>query len=332
MLRLRLGPAAALEIAERGAGARRPHRGDRALRARRRRRARAGGLHLRRAATSAARCEPAVESLAASRRSPSRPSRRAPTPTSGRRSGSRAALRGRARARRDGRSPRAPSTTSPSSRACSPRPSAAAAERRGSEAARCLSAAGASSARSKALAAGTSRRGFLARVARAMAALTAGGLVSKAVEPGEADAYHFCGHIFTTGSCPHPLGGLPADRPDGLPAARLGRQADRQPRAAGQRARRAGRRRRQRPARPDGRPLPPAPRTKVCQDDTRREVRHQHPGRRRLVPLLRRPGAQARRLLLELDKRINGDAALEGYCYSGRKVFCVMYFQTNVPC
>ena len=31
-------------------------------------------------------------------------------------------------------------------------------------------------------------------------------------------------------------------------------------------------------------------------------------------------------------RRINGDAALTGYCYSGRKVFCVMYFQTKVPC
>ena len=32
------------------------------------------------------------------------------------------------------------------------------------------------------------------------------------------------------------------------------------------------------------------------------------------------------------DRRINGDAALEGYCYQGRKVFCVMYYQTKVPC
>jgi hypothetical protein len=31
-------------------------------------------------------------------------------------------------------------------------------------------------------------------------------------------------------------------------------------------------------------------------------------------------------------QRINGDAALTGYCYQGRKVFCVMYFQTSVPC
>ena len=32
------------------------------------------------------------------------------------------------------------------------------------------------------------------------------------------------------------------------------------------------------------------------------------------------------------SRRINGDSALTGYCYAGRKVFCVMYFQTKVPC
>ena len=32
------------------------------------------------------------------------------------------------------------------------------------------------------------------------------------------------------------------------------------------------------------------------------------------------------------SRRINGDAALTGYCYSGRKVFCVHYYQTDVPC
>jgi hypothetical protein len=31
-------------------------------------------------------------------------------------------------------------------------------------------------------------------------------------------------------------------------------------------------------------------------------------------------------------RRINGDAALTGYCFRGRKVFCVMYFQTKIPC
>jgi hypothetical protein len=30
--------------------------------------------------------------------------------------------------------------------------------------------------------------------------------------------------------------------------------------------------------------------------------------------------------------RINGDAALTGYCYQGRKVFCVMYYDTKIPC
>jgi hypothetical protein len=31
-------------------------------------------------------------------------------------------------------------------------------------------------------------------------------------------------------------------------------------------------------------------------------------------------------------RRINGDKALKGYCYDGRKVFCVMYYDTKVPC
>ena len=30
--------------------------------------------------------------------------------------------------------------------------------------------------------------------------------------------------------------------------------------------------------------------------------------------------------------RINGDAALTGYCYAGRRVFCVMYYDTKVRC
>ena len=32
------------------------------------------------------------------------------------------------------------------------------------------------------------------------------------------------------------------------------------------------------------------------------------------------------------QRRINGDRGLRGYCYAKRRVFCVMYFQTNVPC
>ena len=56
--------------------------------------------------------------------------------------------------------------------------------------------------RSTAIAGNTSRRGFLARVSGALMAATAGSVVGRAIEPGEADAYHFCGHTFTTGSCP----------------------------------------------------------------------------------------------------------------------------------
>jgi len=32
------------------------------------------------------------------------------------------------------------------------------------------------------------------------------------------------------------------------------------------------------------------------------------------------------------SRRINGDRSLRGYCYEKRKVFCVMYFQSSVPC
>ena len=32
------------------------------------------------------------------------------------------------------------------------------------------------------------------------------------------------------------------------------------------------------------------------------------------------------------SRRINGDRALTGYCRRGRKVFCVTYVQTKVPC
>ncbi len=83
---------------------------------------------------------------------------------------------------------------------------------------------------------------------------------------------------------------------------------------------------------PDRRPLPPAPRTKVCQEGVAREfgfTTHIDGSWYRCC------GGQVRKLVdccSHSDKRINGDAALEGYCYHGRKVFCVMYYDTNVPC
>src|SRR5690606_32656237 len=82
------------------------------------------------------------------------------------------------------------------------------------------------------IAGNTSRRGFLARLGGALMAVTAGGVVGRAVAPGEADAYHFCGHIYTTGSCPHPTGlpridakGFPLHA-DGHPVDNLGRRVN----------------------------------------------------------------------------------------------------------
>lgn len=180
-----------------------------------------------------------------------------------------------------------------------------------------------------ALARDTSRRGFLARVGGALVAATAGGVVSKAVRPGEADAYHFCGHIFTTGSCPHPHG-LPRIDARGYPLRSDGRTIDNLGRLIndqGEPINEDG----QVKSDPDGRPLPPAPRTRVC-DETGKKF-----GFNTSVDggWFRCCGGNVRKLVdccAYSGKRINGDAALEGYCFSGRKVFCVMYFQTRVPC
>ena len=89
-------------------------------------------------------------------------------------------------------------------------------------------------------------------------ALTAARTVGTLIEPGESEAFHFCGHTFTTGSCPHPTGlpridsrGFPLRASDGHPIDDIGRPVN----EAGQPVdddgpAAAGRRRR---------PLPPAP-------------------------------------------------------------------------
>ncbi|HYU61147.1 MAG TPA: hypothetical protein VEK39_10330 [Solirubrobacterales bacterium] len=180
-----------------------------------------------------------------------------------------------------------------------------------------------------ALALDTSRRGFLARVGGALFAATAGGIVSRAIKPGEADAFHFCGHTFTTGSCPHPSGlpridvrGYPLG-PGGQPIDNLGRPINDQ----GEPIDDGG----QVKTDPDGRPLPPAPRTKVCEEVARRF------GFNTSVDgsWFRCCGGTVRKLqdcCSYSKRRINGDASLEGYCFQGRRVFCVMFFQTKVPC
>ena len=180
------------------------------------------------------------------------------------------------------------------------------------------------------LAGDTSRRGFLARAGGAITTLAAGGLIARAVKPGEADAFHFCGHIYTTGSCLHPTGtpridghGYPLRASDGQPVDNLGRAVNRKGEPVNDRGEVL--------SDPDGRPLPPAPRSKVC-DETGRVYGfspHIDGGWYRCCE------GNVRKLVdccANSSRRINGDAALEGYCYRGRKVFCVMYFQTRVPC
>jgi hypothetical protein len=180
------------------------------------------------------------------------------------------------------------------------------------------------------LAAGTSRRGFLSRVSGAVMGLAGVSTAAGLVGPGEAEAFHFCGHIYTTDSCPHPTGlpridrrGLPLRAKDGHPVDDLGRLIDGDGRPVGGDGRLL--------TDAEGRPLPVATRTRVC------EVVADEFGYKTSIDgaWYRCCGGKVRKLVdccAYTSRRINGDGALTGYCYSGRKVFCVMYFQTKVPC
>jgi len=180
------------------------------------------------------------------------------------------------------------------------------------------------------VAAASSRRGFLARVSGAVMGLAGAGTVTSMIEPGDADAFHFCGHTYTTDSCPHPTGmpridrkGLPLRAKDGHPIDDLGRLIDGSGRAVDEDGRLL--------TDIDGRPLPIASRTRICDAvgeligfDTQIDG-----------AWFRCCGGQVRKLVdccSYSTKRINGDASLTGYCYKGRRVYCVMYFDTKVKC
>ena len=164
-----------------------------------------------------------------------------------------------------------------------------------------------------------------------MIALAGADALAAAVLPDEADAYtNFCGHTYTTGNCPAPTGlpridrnGYPLRADDGVPVDDLGRpiNAHGQPiDAHGHLLKDA-----------DGVPLAPAPRTKTCETT----------GEDYAIKLAldgswyRCCGGKVRRIrdcCGATNVRINGDAALVGYCYPGRHVFCVTYFETAMPC
>jgi hypothetical protein len=180
------------------------------------------------------------------------------------------------------------------------------------------------------LAADTSRRGFLARVGAGMVGLAFGGAIADALNR-DADAYtNFCGHTYTTGSCIHPYGlpridskGYPLRPSDGRRVDNIGRLVNER----GQPVHEDGSLMRD----PDGIPLPPAPRTKICPQTGKQYGFEAH-----LEGAWYRCCRGRVRKLWDCcahhHDRINGDAALRGYCYGNRKVFCVTYYQTHVPC
>ena len=190
---------------------------------------------------------------------------------------------------------------------------------------------GAADALAARLASGMTRRSFLGRLGTAMLAIAGGSAVKAAVRPDEAEAFHFCGHIWTTGSCPSPFPlpridrrGFPLRPRDGRPIDNLGRLVD----ADGYPTDEAG----VRVAGPDGELLERGPRTRICEDWV--------PERFRIDAVTqgswyRCCGGQVRKLVdccSTSTRRVNGDRALRGYCYRGRRVFCVMYYDTGLPC
>ena len=181
------------------------------------------------------------------------------------------------------------------------------------------------------LANGLTRRSFIGRVGAFVTALVGGSAVAAAVKPEDADAFHLCGHIWTTGSCPSPLGlpridrgGYPIRPNDGRPVDNLGRLVN----GNGYPVNSKGERLRG----PDGNVLARGPRTRLCEDWVREQFG---------IDAVTQ-GAWYRCCFGRIRKltdccstsryRINGDAALTGYCYTGRRVFCVMYYDTTVPC
>ena len=165
-----------------------------------------------------------------------------------------------------------------------------------------------------ALAERTSRRSFVGRVGAAVVALVGGRFVAEALRPDLAAAHHICGHTYTTNSCPHPY----------APLTRIDRWGY--------------------PVHPKyGYPVDDAGEVYTSQEQTRRKTcqsivpdRYPYTGNPHFGGGWSRCcHGQIRRIYdccSYSDKRINGDASVRGYCYGGRKVFCICYRETNVPC
>jgi hypothetical protein len=184
------------------------------------------------------------------------------------------------------------------------------------------------------LATGTTRRSFIG----AVGAVLLGATTDRAVgaipgsEPAPGRWFGFCGHYWTTGSCKGPFviprvdtQGKPLRPKDGRPvddAGRLVNDANQLVDEAGNPLLSTA-----------GAPLPAGPRTRLCEDGVKRRYRLNDAVLQ--GSWYRCCNGQIRRLwdcCSASPRRINGDRSLKGYCRGNRKVFCVVYVDTGVPC
>lgn len=167
---------------------------------------------------------------------------------------------------------------------------------------------------SSSLATRTTRRSFLGRIGIGVVAAAGGPFVVAALKPERAEAYHICGHTYTTNSCPHPYSPLSRVDKYGYPIhPKYGYKLD-----------------------VNGDPYTSRNQTikKMCEETVKERY-----------PYVRDPaqgGGWSRccsgRVRRIYDccgytaTRINGDGAVTGYCYRGKRVFCVGYRDLNVRC
>ena len=167
---------------------------------------------------------------------------------------------------------------------------------------------------SRELARRTTRRSFLGKVGKTVVAIAGGSFVAAALDPERAEAFHLCGHIWTTGSCPHPF--FPRTRIDryGYPVhPERGYPVDDKGRLYTSRDQK---------------------RSRICDD----VVASKYPYTRPVVlqgTWDRCCNGRIRRVVdccSHSRTRINGDASLTGYCSGGRRVFCITYRDTKIRC